>query len=185
MPILFLTLLTSFVWNRVVEGDKIKSAKIKFRYHNTVREGEIFEATNYFDNYGEKTLTVFNEQRGTDILKILKRDTIEYNFLKFNWFAEKRVVDICTDPVIKLNGTNLYMDDYTTSNRRDTIYNKMKCLAYDLVFTNNKKKGILITFKNIKMYYYCDFGDIKNSYAVVSLDTSNSAIKPQLFKIPK
>jgi len=78
--IIFMIFLTSFLPNRKAETGKVKSAKIRFRYHNTVREDEIFEGINYFDNYGEKTLAVFKKKRGSDLLKILKRDTTEYNF---------------------------------------------------------------------------------------------------------
>jgi len=84
-----------------------------------------------------------------------------------------------------LNGKDSYFGKYTTSNKRDTIYKKLKCSAYDLVFNENKKEGILITFKNIKMYYSCDFGNVKNIYYVTSLDTSNLKINTDLFEVPK
>ena len=184
VPTLLVALLTLTQCNNS-NSSRVKSAKVEFRYHNTVKDSEIFEGVNYFDNYGKQTLTVFNEKRGTDILKILKRDATEYNFPESNWFAANRSIDICTDPIIELNGTDNYCGDYTTSNRRDTIYNKMKCSAYDLVFTKNKSKGLLITYNNIKMYYYYNFEDIKNMYSVTSIDTNCSNIKTELFEIPK
>ena len=186
ITLLFLAFCSAPIPHREDRNCNIKSAQIKFRYHNTVRESEIFEGISYFDNYGEKTLTLFNKQRGTDLVKILKRDSFEYDFTEYYSFRQQRGLDMCIDPIINLNGTDTYFGEYKTSNMRDTIFNKMKCSAYDIIFTRYNRKGLLITYKNIKMYYYFEFdNNANNMYSVTSIDTSGSKVKAELFEPPR
>jgi hypothetical protein len=78
--ILFFSFVNSWFFQIEQDNNKIISTEIKFRYHNSVNKNETFEGTNYFDNCGQKTLIVFKKKKSTDLLKILKIDSLEYDF---------------------------------------------------------------------------------------------------------